>query len=82
MTHSIRTSCIIMNLVELNYVKRQGTAKNNLFLIGATTIQIKTLDVMTMDIIIPSIMTHVIKTSSRITSQVEINYGRSRGKIQ
>ncbi len=82
MAHGIKTASIMMNLVELNYDRGQGIAKNNLFHIGTTTIQIKTLDVMTMDKIMPSIMTHGIKTSSGITSQVEINYGRGRGKIQ
>jgi hypothetical protein len=73
MPNGIKTSSVMKNLVELNYGRGQGIAKNNLFHIGATTTNIKTLDVMTIYKIMPSIIIYGIKTSSRITSQVEIN---------
>ncbi len=50
MTNSIRTSSIMTNLLELNYGRGRGIVKYNLFLIGATTIQIKTFSVMTLSI--------------------------------
>ena len=56
MTNGKKTSSIMTNIVELNYCRGQGIVKNNLFHIYATTTNIKTLDVMTMDKTIPSII--------------------------
>ncbi len=59
MTNGIRTSSIMTNLLELNYGRRRGIIKYNLFLTGATTIKIKTLSVMTLSI-------HLVKWHTKL----------------